>query len=389
MKIRVGIFFGGSSVEHEVSVISALQAIEYINKEKYEIVPIYISKEKDLYTGNYLLDIENYQDLDKLKQNSEHVVIEKNKDEYNLVKVGWLRKVVAKIDVAFPIVHGQNVEDGSLAGFFETLGIPYVGSNVLASSLGQDKIVMKQVFASSNIPIVPYLWFFDYEYLNDKESILKRIEKLGYPVVVKPASLGSSVGINFVKDKKEIEKAIEDAINYDKKIIIEKGVDNLIEVNCSVLGNSTTQSTSLIEQVISSNNILTYKDKYIGNGKTKGKTEGMVNTSRIIPAPLSKELTKTIEEISKEVFKCLNLSGVCRIDYLINSKTNEVFVNEPNTIPGSLSFYLWEPMGKTYTELLDELITIGIKEYKNKHKKTTCFDVNILKNYQKNKGIKK
>ncbi len=389
MKIRVGIFFGGSSVEHEVSVISALQAIEYINKEKYEIVPIYISKEKDLYTGNYLLDIENYQDLDKLKQNSEHVVIEKNKDEYNLVKVGWLRKVVAKIDVAFPIVHGQNVEDGSLAGFFETLGIPYVGSNVLASSLGQDKIVMKQVFASSNIPIVPYLWFFDYEYLNDKESILKRIEKLGYPVVVKPASLGSSVGINFVKDKKEIEKAIEDAINYDKKIIIEKGVDNLIEVNCSVLGNSTTQSTSLIEQVISSNNILTYKDKYIGNGKTKGKTKGMVNTSRIIPAPLSKELTKTIEEISKEVFKCLNLSGVCRIDYLINSKTNEVFVNEPNTIPGSLSFYLWEPMGKTYTELLDELITIGIKEYKNKHKKTTCFDVNILKNYQKNKGIKK
>lgn len=212
---------------------------------------------------------------------------------------------------------------------------------------------------------------------------------MGYPVVVKPACLGSSVGINFVKNEKTIEDAINEAIEYDKKIIVEKAVDNLIEVNCSVVGNYNIQQTSLIEEVISSNSILTYEDKYIGDGKTKGNSKGMVNTSRIIPANIDKTLTKNIENCSKEVFKALNLSGVCRIDYLIDKKTKEYFVNEPNTIPGSLSFYLWEPLGKKYTTLLDDLITLAIKDYKNKQKKTYCFDTNILQNFNGIKGSKK
>ena len=389
MKIKVGVVFGGSSVEHEISVISALQAIDNIDKEKYEVVPIYIAKNKDWYTGSYLLDIENYSDLEELLKHVSKVTLQKYNNEFCLINNKKLfNKVEATIDIVLPVVHGQNVEDGSLAGFLETIGIPYVGSGVLGSSLGQDKVVMKQVFAKEDIPIVDYIWFYDYEYENNSDKYLKEIAKIGYPVVVKPASLGSSIGINFVKSEKDISKAIEEAITYDKKIIVEKGVENLIEVNCSVLGNYEHQDVSILEEVLSDNSILTFNDKYVGNGKSKGASKGMVNTSRIIPANIDKETKKKVEEISLKVFKTLNLSGVCRIDYLINSKTKEIFVNEPNTIPGSLAFYLWEAKGKAYKELLDDIIKLGIRDYKNKQNKVSCFDTNVLKDYKKG-GIKK
>lgn len=389
MKIKVGVIFGGSSVEHEISVISALQAIDNIDKDNYDIIPIYISKNKEWYTGADLLNIENYRDLDELLKHVKRVNLQKIDNEYYLVHSSKLfSKIISSVDIILPIVHGQNVEDGSLSGYLETIGIPYVGSNVLASALGQDKVIMKQVFSSCGIPTVSYTWFYDYEYEKDKDKYLKEIAHLGYPVVVKPASLGSSVGINFVKSEKEIEDAIKEAISYDRKIVVEKGVQNLIEVNCSILGNYEHQEVSVLEEVLSSNNILTFDDKYIGDGKKKGSAKGMVNTSRIIPANIDKDLTKKIEDISVKVFKALNLSGVCRIDYLIDSKAKEVYVNEPNTIPGSLAFYLWEAKGKKYSELLDDIIKLGVKEYKNKQSKTTCFDTNVLKDFKKG-GIKK
>lgn len=391
MKIKVGVIFGGESVEHEVSIISALQAINNIDKNKYIVVPIYISKDKVWYTGKDLCDISIYNDLDKVKKNSKSVSLCKVGNEYCLLQTkGLLNKIVDKIDIAFPIVHGQNVEDGSLAGYLETVGIPYVGPNVLGASLGQDKVVMKQVFESSNIPVVDYVWFYENDYINDEEKYLRDIKKLEYPVLVKPASLGSSVGINFVKDENEIKDAINEAFTYDDKIVVEKAVENLIEVNCSVLGDKNMQSTSVIEQVLSDNQILTYEDKYIGDSKKSGvKSKGMASTSRIIPARINKELAHSVSNISKDVFKVLNLSGVCRIDFLINSKTNEVFVNEPNTIPGSLSYYLWEKSNIKYSELLDRLISISIKNYKDRRKKVFSFDANILKNYNKNSGFKK
>ena len=391
MKIKVGVIFGGESVEHEVSIISALQAINNIDKNKYDLVPIYISKDKVWYTGKDLCDISIYNDLDKVKKNSISVSLCKVDNEYCLIQTkGLLNKIVDKIDIAFPIVHGQNVEDGSLAGYLETVGIPYVGPNVLGASLGQDKVVMKQVFESSNIPVVDYVWFYESDYINDEEKYLRDIKKLEYPVLVKPSSLGSSVGINFVKDENEIKDAINEAFTYDDKIVVEKAVENLIEVNCSVLGDKNMQSTSIIEQVLSNNQILTYEDKYIGDSKKSGvKSKGMASTNRIIPARISKELAHSVSNISKDVFKVLNLSGVCRIDFLINSKTNEVFVNEPNTIPGSLSYYLWEKSNIKYSELLDRLISISIKNYKDRRKKVFSFDTNILKNYNKNSGFKK
>lgn len=391
MKIKVGVIFGGESVEHEVSIISALQAINNIDKNKYIVVPIYISKDKVWYTGKDLCDISIYNDLDKVKKDSKSVSLCKVGNEYCLLQTkGLLNKIVDKIDIAFPIVHGQNVEDGSLAGYLETVGIPYVGPNVLGASLGQDKVVMKQVFESSNIPVVDYVWFYENDYINDEEKYLRDIKKLEYPVLVKPASLGSSVGINFVKDENEIKDAINEAFTYDDKIVVEKAVENLIEVNCSVLGDKNMQSTSVIEQVLSDNQILTYEDKYIGDSKKSGvKSKGMASTSRIIPARINNELAHSVSNISKDVFKVLNLSGVCRIDFLINSKTNDVFVNEPNTIPGSLSYYLWEKSNIKYSELLDRLISISIKNYKDRRKKVFSFDTNILKNYNKNSGFKK
>lgn len=392
MKINLGVIFGGQTVEHEVSVISALQAIQNIDRDKYNVVPIYISKDKTWHTGHMLEDIETYKNFDDLKKYSKKVVLVKQDEEFYLQKVdGLFRKNITQLDVILPIVHGNNVEDGSLAGYLETVGIPYAGSHVLASALGQDKIVLKQVLKSAGIPITDYIWFFDNEYIEDKDEILKKVKKIGYPVIVKPATLGSSVGISKAKNENELETSIEEAIKYDNKIVIEECVDNLIEVNSSVLGNYEYQRVSVLEEVIGDDEILSYQDKYMSSSKIKGTSsgsKGMASTRRIIPARISKELTKDIENTSKEVFKILNLSGVCRIDYLIDSKKNKYYVNEPNTIPGSLAFYLWKESNIEYKQLLDEIISIAIKEYKNKSKKLRSFDTNIFEGYNKSSGLK-
>lgn len=394
MKIKVGVIFGGETVEHEVSVITAVQAMEHINRDKYDVVPIYISKDRIWYTSPMLTDIEVYKDFKDLKRYAKQVVLTKIDDKFYLQKTKGLFKTnVTDIDIAFPIVHGNNVEDGTLQGYLDSVGIPYVGSKVLGSALGQDKVVMKQVFKNMGLPIVDYTWFFDSEYADDCEKIFDNVKKLGYPVIVKPATLGSSVGITYVKEEKELANAIEEAMKYDVKVVVEKAVKNLVEVNCSVLGNYSYQETSVIEEVTSDEEFLTYADKYIGGskGKLKGPSKGMASASRIIPARISKELETNIKETSKAAFKALNLGGVCRIDYLIDKKTNKYYINEPNTIPGSLSFYLWEKTGKKYEDLLDEMITLCIKDYKNRSKKIYSFESNILSNYgiKGLKGMKK
>lgn len=394
MKIKVGVIFGGETVEHEVSVISAVQAMESINKEKYDIVPIYVTKDRKWYTGKMLMDISIYKDMDLLKRYAKEVTLYKKNDEFVLQSVTGFKRVINTIDVAFPIVHGQNVEDGTLAGYLDTLNIPYVGSGVLGSAVGQDKVVMKQIFASSNLPYAPYVWFYDTEYGINKEEILKDIKKLGYPVIVKPARLGSSVGINVAKTENDIDECIDEAIRYDSKVVVEKVISNMVEVNCSVLGNYEYQETAVLEEVMTKKDFLTYQEKYLQGGKgkmgMKGSvgTKGMASAERIIPARISPELTNKVNEIAKEAFRVLNLSGVCRIDFMIDTKANKVYINEPNTIPGSLAFYLWEPSGKSYTELLDDMISLAIRQYKNKNKKTFTFDTNILSNYNGVKGMK-
>lgn len=386
MKIKIGVIFGGPTVEHEVSIISAVQAIEHLNKEKYDIYPIYIGKDRTWYTGKMLADIDIYRDFDTLKKFAKKVVLYNHNGLFRLQTLNLFRNVVADLDIVLPIVHGNNMEDGTLQGYLELVGVPYVGSNVLGSSLGQDKVVMKQVFESLNLPIVEYTYFYDNEYFLDKEQILKDIKKIGYPVIVKPATLGSSVGITYVKDSEGIESAITDAISYDNKIVVEKAIENLIEVNCSVLGNYENQQTSVLEEVMSTKEFLTYQDKYLNGAKGKIGSKGMASASRLIPARLDDKMTDKVKDIAKEAFKALNLSGVCRIDFLIDGKSNKIYINEPNTIPGSLSFYLWEKTDKNYEQLLDEMITLAIKQYKKKHEKTITFNTNILSNYNGLKG---
>lgn len=402
MKIKVGVFFGGASVEHEISVITMNQAISSLDPEKYEIVPIYIAKNGVMYTGDDLLDLYSFRDMDVLLKRCYKVAVINDGEGVKVVRnpaplIG--KRVLNTIDVAFPIVHGTNCEDGTIAGFVTLLGIPYVGPDIMASSIGMDKILQKKVLRESGIPVVDFVSFYSIEYIKDEEKILNEIEeKLDYPVIVKPGNLGSSVGIKKAKNKAELEEAIEFAMEFADRIIVEKAVENLKEINCSVIGNLTESETSVCEEPFFSDEILSYADKYIGDGKTKGgtiagkgtsikfdspKTSGAKNgnnefSNKKIPADISKEKTEEIQKLSKEVFKVLGCSGVARVDFLIDTKEDKVYVNEINTIPGALSFYLWEATGKPFEKELDEIIDIAIKRHRDKEKLTFSYDQNIL-----------
>ena len=336
MKIRLGVIFGGVSVEHEVSIITAIQAMSNIDNKKYDIVPIYIAKDGTWYCGDMLKDINIYNDMDLLKRYAKKVTLYRRDNEFVLQnKHGLLRRDVKIIDMCFPIMHGTNGEDGNLQGYLETVGIPYCESDTYASVVGQDKVFMKQIWKESGVPIVKYDWFYDSEYLEGSDKIVDRLEKLGYPLIVKPARLGSSVGITVCSNDIELRDAIDDAINYDSRILVEEVITDLTEVNISVLGNYQKQTVSVIEEVGSTNKLLTYEDKYIGGGK--GPSKGMASAKRIIPARISSKLTREIENIAIKAFKSLNSAGVVRIDFLIDNKTGHVYANEINNIPGSLS----------------------------------------------------
>lgn len=388
--IKIGVLFGGDSVEHEVSIISALQAMENIDIDKYEVVPIYISKDRIFYTGEALKDMETFKYFDSMKKYVKEVTLCRKDDEVVLLKTkGIFKRAINTIDVAFPVVHGKGVEDGSLSGYLETLGLPIVGPSVLGASLGQDKVLLKQVLEANNIKVPKYTWFYDAEYDMNKDEIIKQIEKLGYPVIIKPANLGSTIGIGVAHDRNELIKRIDNALEYDKKILAEEMIPNLLELNCAVVGNYEYMETSLIAEMKMKHELLTFEDKYLSGNKKGASKSNMSNSEFDIPAKIDDDMTKKIYDLSKEVFKALNLKGVCRIDYLVNSKTKEIYVNEPNTIPGSLAFYLYKPKGKSYKQLTDELITMAIKDYKNEKRKTSSFTSNILSNYSGGKGIKK
>ena len=397
MKIRVGVIFGGESVEHEVSIISAMQAMNKLDLEKYEVVPIYITKDREWYTGDMLKDIEVYQDLSLIKKYAKNVVLYCKNGSYVLQSKGLFKSVVKEIDICLPVVHGTNVEDGVLQGYLQSVGIPFTGSNVYGSVVGQDKAYMKDVWKSADVPMTKYVWLYDCDYKQDVDSVVKKVSKLKYPVIVKPATTGSSVGISVCENEEKLIEAIDDAIQYDSKIVVEEVVKNLKEVNIAVMGNYEHQKVSEIEEVLSDNKFLTYTDKYIGGGKGKLKggvkapvkgSKGMASTNRKLPAELSDEVRKEVEDIAVRAFKALGVSGNSRIDFLIDQDTNKVYINEINSIPGSLAFYLWEAKGIDFSQVLDDMINIGIKDYKKRVGKTHSFDSNILQGFAANGGVK-
>lgn len=397
MKIKVGVIYGGESVEHEVSVISAMQAMNKLDQEKYEIIPIYITKDREWYTGEMLKDIEVYQDLSLIKKYGKNVVLYCNNGSFVLQKKTFPKSVVAEVDIILPIVHGTNVEDGGLQGYLQTIGVPFVGSDVYASVVGQDKVFMKDIWKNAKLPMTDYVWFYDVDYKQDSDAVIEKVEKLAYPVIVKPATTGSSVGIAVCSKREELVEAIDDAIQYDKKILVEEVVENLKEVNIAVMGNYEHQKVSEIEEVLSGNKFLTYADKYIGDGKgklkgakvpMKGTSKGMASANRKLPAELPDEVRKEVEEVAVEAFKALGSSGNSRIDFLVDGAKNKVYINEINSIPGSLAFYLWEAKGIDFSTVLDEMINIGVKDYKKRVSKTHSFETNILKGFAAHGGVK-
>ena len=360
-----------------------------------------------------MLDLYSFRDMEVLLKRCYKVAVVNDGTAVKVVRcpapiIG--KRVLNTIDVAFPIVHGTNCEDGTMAGFLNLLGIPVVGPDIVSSSLGMDKILQKRVLNDSGIPVVDFVSFYSMEYIKDEEKILKEInEKLSYPVIVKPGNLGSSVGIRKAKNNVELEDAIEFAMEFADRIIVEKAVENLKEINCSVIGNLSEGEASVCEEPFFSDEILSYADKYIGNGKSKGGTIGGGKGTNIklgsksapakgasdngfsnkkIPADISKEKTEEIQKLAKEVFKVLGCSGVARIDFLIDTKADKVYVNEINTIPGALSYYLWEATGKTFEQELDEVIDIAIKRQRDKDKLTFSYDQNILAMQGGTKGSK-
>lgn len=416
MKIKVGVFFGGKSVEHEISVITMNQAINSLDPEKYEVVPIYISKTGEMYTGDDLLDLYSFRDMDVLLKRCYKVAVVRNGKQIQVVRTPapWIgKRVLNTIDIAFPIVHGTNCEDGTVAGFLNLLDIPYVGPDIMASSIGMDKILQKKVLRQSGLPVVDYVSFYSMDYIKDEEKYIKEIEEeLGFPVIVKPGNLGSSVGIKKANNKAELEENINFAMEFTDRIIVEKAVTDLKEINCAVIGNLSNSETSVCEEPFFSDEILSYTDKYIGDGKTKGGTisgakasgakvstvkgggktgvsgENAQFSNKKIPADISKEKSEEIQNLTKEVFKVLGCSGFARVDFLIDKKTDKVYVNEINTIPGALSFYLWEASGKSFEEKLDEAIDIALKRYRERESLTFSYDQNILAMQGGSKGAK-
>ena len=389
MKVKVGVFFGGKSVEHEVSIITAIQAIENMDKAKYDIVPIYITKDNKMYSGDLIGDISNYKDIDNLLKNSTQITLVQKDSKVALLRCNkkiYQNDVFDYIDIAFPIVHGTNVEDGTLQGFLKMFNIPYVGCDVISSSVGMDKYVCKCVLKDNDIPILECKCISSKDYNENQENKIKEIEtKFSYPVIVKPINLGSSVGIKIAKNQEELQDAIEDAFTYSKKILVERAIKNLKEINCSVVGDYESAKASECEEPIKTDEILSYKNKYLDGGKKAGgiKTGGAKHMNAggfKLPAEISDEQRARIQELALKTFSVLGCSGVIRIDFMIDKDTNEIFVNEVNTIPGSLSFHLWKATNLNYTEMLDEIIELALKRNREEKNLTFSFDSNILSN---------
>lgn len=385
MKIKVGVIFGGKSVEHEVSIISGIQAINNMDKEKYDIVPIYLTKENNMYVGELVKEVKNFKNIKNLIENSQRVIMVNNEGRVDLIKYPMKKfgnNLYDSIDVVLPVVHGTNVEDGALQGFLKTLDIPFAGCDVLSSAIGMDKYVMKTVLKDNNIPVLDCLRINDFEYINDNDEVVNRIlNKIALPVIVKPINLGSSVGIKVAKTKDELVEAIEYAFNFAKQILVERVISNLKEINCSVLGNIKECKASECEEPLGAGVILSYEDKYISNKSKNGASKGMTSLGRKLPADITEDTKKKIQDYAEATFKALNCNGVVRIDFMIDMDTDEVYVNEINTIPGSLAFYLWEASGLKYKEMLSKLIELSLTRKREEGNLSFSYDTKILDGY--------
>ena len=381
MKIRIAVIFGSRTCEHDVSVISGMQAAAALNAEEYDVERVYIARDGGWYVGDALKDMKFYQNPDFAKLTK--VLPAAGEQKLRLLKAHTEKKlfgredpVYGEYDVVLPVMHGLNGEDGSLQGMLELFNVPYTSAGIMGSAVGMDKITMKQLYQGCGLPVVDGVWF-DRAYWGDhREAQLDECEKkLKYPMFVKPANLGSSIGITRATDRETLEDAIDTACAYDRRILVEQGVENPREVNCSVLGYGDEVRSSVLEMPVTEKDLLNFEEKYLRNAK--GGSKGMQSLSRLVPAPISEEKTKEIKELAEKIFRLMDLKGVVRIDFMLDAN-DRVYVNEANIIPGSLAFYLWEPEGLPFGKLLDKMVEYAFRAHADKNGSVYSFDSSIL-----------
>lgn len=369
---NIVVIYGGRAVEHEVSVITGIQAIENLNKNKYNVIPVFINKAGEMFTG------ECYKSFKSFKTNefsdAKPVRFGTNYGDHNLyINKGGLFKKEEQINIDAVLIglHGSHGEDGAIQGIFETNGIPFTGPSVMSSALGMDKIIMKDVFKANEIPVVKHMWFYRSDYSKHSDEIISGlISKLKFPMYVKPASLGSSIGIKEAGDRDSLKDAIDIAIEFDRKIIVEESVVNAVEFNVGVMGIKSDVEVSRVEVPEGVGEFYSFEKKYESGSKSKitgGKHKFLED----------EELAAKTQELAKNAFICLDTRGNTRIDILC-SEDKELFVNEINTLPGSYAFYLWEDMGYTFSAVLDKMIDIAIEASEEDKRTNYRFDADLF-----------
>ncbi|MBN1679711.1 MAG: D-alanine--D-alanine ligase [Anaerolineae bacterium] len=391
-KRTVGVIFGSRSVEHDVSIVTAQQVMQAMQPHKYDVVPIYITRDGRWITGAGLRDLKNFQadNIAELMGISE-TLISPSTQHHGMITPPtsglFRRNHVRRLDVVFPVVHGSHGEDGTLQGLLELADIPYVGAGVMASAIMRDKLMTKALLSHFDIPVVPHIGFTRQTWITDPKHILQRIKtELGYPVFVKPASLGSSIGVARAANAEEVQNYINIAANFDRRLVVETAMDEAVEINCAVMGNDDIRA-SVLEQPITWQEFLTYEEKYM---RSEGAA-GMKGAERKIPAPISDELTGHIKKMAVDAFAALDGRGTARVDFLVKESTGEVYLNEINTMPGSLAFYLWQEDGLTPTQVVDELIELAFDAFTEKRKTTYSHKTGLIAHAAARglKGIKK
>jgi|AntRauTorcE11897_2_1112592.scaffolds.fasta_scaffold00001_270 D-alanine-D-alanine ligase len=384
MKINLAVIFGGKSSEHDISIITALQALKALDKDVYNIIPIYISKKGNWFSGKGLFDISTFSEFDKKNKNIYAVSLTSGSNYLYKKNIFNKYKKYKILDCVIIAMHGVNGEDGSLQGLMELCNIPYSSSGVVGSSLCMDKVLVKRIFENLKLPVLPWLYVNrDNIDFNEVHEQIK--QEINYPVIIKPANLGSSIGINVCNNKTQLTRAILVASEYDKKIIIEKCVTNLKEINCAVLGYKKNVKTSSLEEPVNYKNFLTFEQKYL-QPSSKSSKGGMSNLKRILPAKLTKDETRKIKDMSLKVFKELECSGVVRIDFIKDKTSKQIYINEVNTIPGSFAFYLFEYDKLSFTKLLDELVESALLKHKEKLKNKYTYTSSVVLNFSGSKG---
>lgn len=383
--LKVGVIFGGRSVEHEVSVITGMQVIENMDKEKFLPIPIYITKEGKWLSSEAFKNFKTFKDGDF--SSAKNVMFGCDYGDFNLyinpeAKSMFDKKVYDTLDLVFFALHGTNGEDGSCQGLVETVGLPYTGTNVLSSSVGMDKVIMKDVYRANGLPVVNYRYYYRSKWRSSKEEVMADIEKnLTYPLFIKPSNLGSSIGISKVKNKDNLEEALMIAFSYDKKVIVEESVENAREINCAVMGYEENVETSELEEPLDFKELLTFDDKYVSNKKAPG-TKTMRNLLKK-DEPLRDEL----ESLATKAFTSIDAAGNARVDLLVSKDTGKIYINEINTIPGSVAFYLWEPKGYSFKDLITKMLEIA-QEVDTMRKETVySYDAELFKRIQYGKKL--